>query len=209
MNSSEIVEQGSEAWRMAKLGKVSASRISDVMARNKSGWGASRTNYMAELVCERLTGVPYESYSNGIMKRGNEFEDEARAAYEFLYSVEIAKVGFVLHPTIAEAGSSPDRFVGEEGLIEIKCPNTATHIDTLMGANIPGDYMKQMQFQMACTGRKWCDFVSYDPRLPQKLRLHVARVPRDNGMISEIEMCVSDFLKEMFVKLQQVQQLER
>jgi len=198
--------QGSPDWFAARLGKVTASRVADVVARTKSGWGASRANYAAQLIAERLTGVPAEGYSNAAMQWGTEMEPQARAEYAFMRDADVIEVGFVAHPTIAMSGASPDGLVGDDGLIEIKCPNTATHIDTLLGGDIPMKYQWQMQWQMACTGRQWCDFVSFDPRMPEYARLFVARGTRDDRQIKALEKDVIDFLAEVEDK---VAQLER
>jgi putative phage-type endonuclease len=189
--------QGSPEWFAIRLGKVTASRVCDVIAKTKTGWGAGRANYMAELVAERLTGVPASSYTNAAMQWGTDQEPNARAAYCEQTFDEVTQVGFVHHPHIAMAGASPDGLVGSDGLIEIKCPNTATHIDTLLSQTIPSKYTVQMHWQMACTGRTWCDFVSYDPRLPPEMRLFVARLGRDDERIAELEKLVSEFLAEL------------
>jgi putative phage-type endonuclease len=192
----EII-QGSEEWFAARRGKVTASRVADVIAKTKTGWGASRGNYLAELVAERLTGQTADSYTNPAMQWGVETEPQARAAYEFYQRCTVEEVGFVDHPRIAMTGASPDGLVGEDGMVEIKCPLTKTHIDTLLGQTIPGKYLTQMQWQMACAGRRWCDFVSFDPRLPESLSLFTQRVDRDDEAIAELEGLVSDFLKEV------------
>lgn len=193
----EII-QGSPEWFAARLGKVTASRIADLTARTKTGYGASRANYMAELVIERLTGAPAESFKSAAMQWGNDHEDDARSNYEFMTDAEIEAVGFVDHPTIPMAGASPDRFVGKHGLLEIKCPLTATHIETLRGGSVSGGYIKQMQWQMACRPeRQWCDWVSYDPRMPASMRLFIQRVPRDNAAIAALEKEVIAFLSEL------------
>lgn len=199
--------QGTEKWKLERCGKVTASRIADLTAKTKTGWGASRANYMAQLVAERLTGVPSESFVSAAMQHGTETEPQARAAYSFLTDNFVEEVGFIHHPAIPMAGASPDGFVGEDGLIEIKCPNTATHIDTLLGAEIDGKYVKQMQWQMACTGRDWCDFVSFDPRLPVDLQIKVQRVMRDQELIESLEKDVADFLAEVEDKVTRLKQL--
>lgn len=191
------IEQGSDAWKAARLGKVGASRVADVIARTKTGWGASRANYRAELVAERLTGVPAAQFMNDAMRWGVEYEAEARAAYEFLTDAEVAQVGFIEHPKIAMTGASPDGLVGADGLLELKCPNTSTHIDTILGEAIPAKYVTQMMWQMACTDRKWCDWCSYDPRMPERMRLFVKRVPRDDAVIASLEREVTLFLQEI------------
>ncbi len=194
--------QGSAEWLAIRVGKVTASRVADVVAKTKTGYGASRANYMAELIAERLTGAPAERYTNAAMAWGTEKEPEARALYEFLTDAEITQVGFVPHPTISMSGASPDGLVSDDGLVEIKCPNTATHIDTLLGQSIPAKYETQMQWQMACTGRQWCDFVSYDPRMPDSMRLFVKRVERDSLIIDDLSFDVSTFLVELDHKVE-------
>lgn len=196
--------QGTDLWRAQRMGKVTASRISDVIAKTKTGWGASRANYMAELLAERLTGVPAERYTNAAMQWGTENEPEARAAYSFRVNQDVIEVGFIDHETIPMTGASPDGEVGPDGLVEIKCPNTSTHIDTLLGDPIDGKYIAQMQWQMACTGRLWVDWVSYDPRLPESMRLFVERVPRNDAMIQTLEKEVIAFLKELDDKVLQL-----
>lgn len=194
------VEQRSEEWINIRLGKVTASRIADVTAKTKTGWSASRANYMAELLSERLTGEPRDTFTNAAMQWGTDMEPQARRVYEFMEGVEVQEVGFVPHPTIGMSGASPDGLVGDLGLVEIKCPNTATHIETLLGAPIDAKYLKQMQWQMACTSRNWCDFVSFDPRLPERMQIHIQRVHADGGMITELEAEVRDFLTELGAK---------
>lgn len=189
--------QGSPEWFAARVGKVTASRIADMMARTKTGYGASRVNYAAELVAERLTGASAERYQNDAMRWGTATEPQARAAYEFYRDAAVEEVGFVDHPKIMMAGASPDGLVGTDGLLELKCPQTATHIETLLGGSIPGKYALQMQFQMACTGRKWCDFASFDPRLPAKMSLFVCRLERNDAEIVGIETEVRAFLAEI------------
>jgi putative phage-type endonuclease len=196
-----MMEQRSNEWFQARLGKVTASRVSDLMARTKSGYSASRANYMAELICERLTGQPAERFSNAAMQWGTDNEPHAKTSYAFMRDATIEDVGFILHSSIADFGASPDGLIGTDGLIEVKCPNTATHIETLLSESVDGKYITQMQVQMACTGRQWCDFVSFDPRLPVDMQLFVKRVPRDNARIAEIETEVSAFLGEIAKKL--------
>lgn len=196
--------QGSEEWLLARCGKVTASRVADVIAKTKSGYAASRANYMAELITERLTGRPAEQYTNAAMQWGTDTEPHARKAYEFLTDVSVEQIGMVDHPAIAMTAASPDGLVGPDGLVEIKCPNTATHIETLLGEAVPERYVTQMNWQMACTGRKWCDFVSFDPRLPEQLRIFVVRIARDDKRIEEIEQEVRKFLVEIDRKLETI-----
>ena len=194
--TAEII-QGSEDWFRARCGCVTASRISDLMAKTRTGWGASRKNYAAQLLAERLTGEVAESFSNAAMQWGTDTEPEARTTYEFWRNATVTEVGFVVHPSIKSAGASPDGLVGDDGLVEIKCPNTATHLDTLEGGKIDRKYLYQMQWQMACTGRQWCDFVSYDPRLPETYRIHIERVERDADLVAELETEVKAFIAEI------------
>jgi len=196
MNSHEF-EQGSAQWLQIRLGKVTASRVADVIAKTKTGPAAGRANYAAQIIAERLTGSVAESYSNAAMQWGTDNEPDARLAYEFRTDNEVEQVAFVGHPTIPMSGASPDGLVGDDGLVEIKCPNTATHIETLRGQSIPTKYQTQMLWQMACTGRKWCDFVSFDPRLPEEMRLFSARLVRDDERIAELEAEVIAFLAEI------------
>lgn len=202
----EII-QGSDEWKALRLGKVTASRVADVIAKTKTGYSASRANYMAQLIAERLTDTVAEAYTNAAMQHGTETEPEARSAYEFYQGVTVEQVAFVPHPKIDQAGCSPDGLVGDDGLVEIKCPNTATHLETLLGQAVPSKYETQMQFQMACTGRKWCDFVSYDPRMPENMRLFIKRVNRDDKTIAAIEGEIASFLLEMAVKLSELNSL--
>ena len=191
------MDQRTDEWFAARIGKATASKIADVMAKTKSGYSASRANYAAQLITERLTGRPTEGYSNAAMQHGTETEPQARAAYAWESGNSVAECGFFDHPRIAMSGASPDGLIGDEGLLEIKCPNSATHIATLRGETIDGKYIKQMQWQLACTGRLWCDFASFDPRLPEPMQLFVQRVARDGAMISEMETEVSAFLQEV------------
>ena len=193
-----MIEQGSPEWRAMRCGKVTASRIADVMAKGRSGAPSlSRASYMGQLVAERLTGNPHEGYKSGCMEWGNEVEAEARSAYAFYRMTKIELVAFVDHPTIPMCGASPDGLVSEIGCVQFKCPNTHTHIDTLRGAPIDGGYLKQMQWEMACSGRAWCDFVSFDPRMPEAMALHIRRIPRDSAVIVEITAAVKAFQAEL------------
>ena len=192
----DCMEQRTEEWFSARLGKVTASRVADVLAKIKSGESASRKNYKMELVVQRLTGKPQESFTNAAMEWGTEQEPFARMAYEAHTGTFVKEEGFVDHPTIEGFGCSPDGIVGE-GLIEIKCPNTANHIETVLENKVPSKYIPQMQCQMACTGAKWCDFVSFDPRVPEDLQLFVVRVERDQEYIDAMEVEVKQFLSEV------------
>lgn len=191
------VIQGSEEWFAQRVGKVTASRLADVLAKTKSGYSTSRTNYLAELVAERLTGKVAEGFTNSAIKWGTDCEPLARSAVEVELDVMIAETGMVPHPTIAMAGASPDGLIGPEAVLECKCPNTATHIETLLSGEAPTKYIPQMQFQMACTGRKYAIFASFDPRLPADMQLFTKRVDRDEKYIAEAEAEVIKFLAEV------------
>lgn len=189
--------QGTAEWKQARCGKVTASRIHELAARAKSGWAASRASYMAELLVERLTGAPGEGYVSDPMAWGIFTQSEARIAYETYTGWAVHKVGFVAHPAITMAGCSPDGLIGDDGLIEIKCPSSKTHIETRLSKRVPDRHMEQIQFQLACTERHWGDFVSYDPRLPVPVRLFIKRVPRDDHQIQRLEDLVVKFLIEL------------
>jgi len=204
----EQIEQRSDAWFTARLGKVTASRVADVIAKTKSGYSASRDNYMAQLICERLTGQQGESFTNAAMTWGTETEPLARSAFEAYADVMVEEVGFVPHPRIRDSGASPDGLVGLFGMLEIKCPNTATHIDTLLTQTVPGKYMTQMQWQMACCERQWCEFVSFDPRLPQDLQLFVKRVEFNQTYVAMLEEEVISFLEELEIKVAKLTNLK-
>ena len=204
----EQIEQRSSAWFEARLGRVTASRVADVIAKTKSGYSASRDNYMAQLICERLTGQQGESFTNAAMTWGTETEPLARSAFEAYADVMVEEVGFVPHPRIRDSGASPDGLVGAEGMLEIKCPNTATHIDTLLTQTVPGKYITQMQWQMACCERQWCEFVSFDPRLPQDLQLFVKRVEFDPEYVAMLEKEVIQFLAELDDKVNKLTNLK-
>lgn len=203
-----MIEQGTPEWHMQRLGKVTASRITDVLAKVKTGEAVTREDYKTELVVQRLTNQPSESFTNAAMEHGVEYEPMARIAYEAHANVFVEQVSFVEHPTIEMFGCSPDGLVGEEGLLEIKCPSSKNHIKYLLGGKPPAKYIPQMQCQMAVTGRKWCDFVSYDPRLPEDLQLFVVRLERDVSYIMSMEQEVNKFLKEVNVMVNKLKGIE-
>jgi putative phage-type endonuclease len=195
-------EQGSPEWHAARCGRVTASRVADIMRKTKSGVSASRNTYMGELIAERLSGFQDAyGFTSKAMDWGKEQEPRARAMYGFMRDVTPALVGLVIHPTIEMAAGSPDSLIADDGMLEIKCPNSATHIATLLGAPIDPDYVKQMQWNMACTGAKWCDFVSFDPRMPGHMQVHIERVSRDAIAIVEMQSAVLAFLAEMDARL--------
>jgi putative phage-type endonuclease len=189
------MEQRSEEWFQARLGLVTASRVADVLAKIKSGESASRRNYKIQLVSERLTGERQETYINQAMQDGIDREQFARDRYVQQFG-EVEEVGFVKHPTL-EAGASPDGLVGTDGIIEIKCPMGSTHTETLMTQDIPSKYVPQVQFQLLVTGRKWCDFVSYNPMFPEHLQVFVKRIEADPVYQKELESEVKQFLEEV------------
>jgi putative phage-type endonuclease len=190
--------QGSPEWLDARCGKVTASCVADVLAVKRDGKPtAERERYLMELVGERLTGLATQHYITAAMLEGSEREPQACDAYEFLYGVDTVKVGFVDHPAITMAGASPDRLVGKDGLVEFKCPTLRTHLETLLAGEIPEEHRPQMRWQMACTGRAWCDFASWHPSVPPALRLWVKRLHRDDAQIAKDEEAVRAFLGEV------------
>lgn len=198
-----MIEQGTPEWHQQRLGKVTASQISNVMmAKTTAGY----QNYRAQLICERLTGNPTESFKSAAMEHGNETEPQARAVYTMTTGNNVEQVSFVDHPTIVGSGASPDGLVGELALVEIKCPQPAKHIKNLTGAKIDRAYLLQMQWQMECTGRKWCDFVSFCPMLPGEMQLHIARVKFDLEMAKEIRESVSAFLIDVDAATKELQE---
>lgn len=199
-----MILQSDPAWATARLGHVTASRIADMLAKTQKGWGASRGNYAAELVVERLTGQQGERFVNAAMQHGIDTEAQARAAYEFRTDLSVGPAAFVKHAKIEWGGASPDGFVEADGLVEFKCPNTATHITTLLGETVPEKYVLQMQWQMSCSGRAWCDFVSFDPRLPEEMRMFMRRFERDAETIARIEREAEIFLGEVDDTLKQL-----
>jgi len=197
----QSIKQGTNEWRNCRLGLVTASRIVDVMAQTRSGYGASRATYMSELLTERLTGKPAKNFTNAAMQHGIDTEPQARQAYEVLTGRTVKETGFHIHPTIEMAGASPDGLINDDGLIEIKCPQPPAHSQLLDKRKIPQKYILQMQWQMACTGAQWCDFVSFHPDFPAPLDLFVTRVERDDLKIIEIECEVLYFLQDLETKL--------
>lgn len=197
-----MIEQGSVEWLELRKGKVTASRVADIIAKTKTGPSASRQNYLIELALQRVTGVIEPSYTNDAMKWGTETEPQARVAYEVKTGNFVDQVPFIEHPNIDWFGCSPDGLVGNYGLIEIKCPNSATHWATIKAGEPPSKYVIQMQTQMACTGAKWCDFVSFDPRMPERSQLFIKRIERDDSHIAELEAEVQKFLSEVEVEVQ-------
>ncbi|WP_244443397.1 lambda exonuclease family protein [Bradyrhizobium sp. Ai1a-2] len=197
-----MVEQGSAEWKALRCGKVTASRIPDVFAKIKSGgWGASRANYKAELILERLTGKPYEGYHSKDMETGQLLEPAARAEYELRNRCDVQQIGFVDHPTIPNAGASADGLVGADGFSEFKCPKPATHLEYITGGVLPSTYEPQIMWNFACNQRRvWCDFCSFNPDFPPQMQLFVFRVLRDESRIRVLEQGVREFLREVDIE---------
>lgn len=203
-----MIEQRTEEWFAARLGKVTASKVADVIAKTKTGYSASRENYMAQLICERMTGQKADSFTNAAMEWGTATEPLARAAYEAFKDVLVDEVGIIEHPFLPMCAASPDGLVSIDGMLEIKCPNTATHFDTLLTSKMPNKYMPQVQWQMACANRLWVDFVSFDPRAPEGLQLFVTRIERDDKYILELEAEVNKFLGELDERIEKLNNLK-
>lgn len=191
------IEQRSEQWFAARCGSLGASQIADAISKSKDGkaFGSTSANLRAKLVVERITGIQEDSFKTAAIQHGIDSEEAARLAYEAHTGAFVTEVGLYKHPAIEGTHASPDGLVGDDGLIEIKCPNSATHIDTLKTEKVPTKYLYQMQWQMRCTDRQWCDYVSFDPRLPENLRLFVKRIPRDDALLAKLEAEVMLFLK--------------
>jgi len=190
------VEQGTPEWHELRRGKVTASRVADILAKTKTGPSASRQNYLIELALQRTTKTIEPSYTNSYMEWGTATEPQARVAYEVATHNFVDQVPFIDHPTIEGFGCSPDGLVGE-GLLEIKCPSSSQHWEYFKAKEAPKKYFIQMQAQMACTGAKWCDFVSFDPRMPERSQLLIVHVPRDPEFILYMEAEVKQFLSEV------------
>jgi len=208
---SDII-QGSLEWLELRKGFVTASRVADIMAKTKTGPSASRQNYLIELAIQRVTGIVEESYKNEAMIRGTEEEPKARQAYELLTETFVEEVPFVKHKTIEWFGCSPDGIIknndGTYNLLEIKNPNSATHWSYIKENEPPTKYKIQMMAQMACTGAQWCDFFSYDSRMPEGSRHFLKRMMRDNKFIEEMEKEIKIFLEQVSeeVKLMEARQ---
>jgi putative phage-type endonuclease len=166
-----------------------------VLAKTRNGYASTRQNYKAQLVIERLTNQQQDSYTSPAMQWGTEWEDAAKLAYMLKTGNTVTDTGFLEHPAMP-AGASPDGLVGDDGLIEIKCPLSANHIETLHGG-MPKKHIPQIQGQMFITGRQWCDFISYDPRMPENAQLYIERIERDDEYIENLEDELASFLDEV------------
>lgn len=201
------MEQLSQEWFEARLGKVTASRVSDVLATIKSGEAASRRNYKIQLATERLTGKKTDTYMNQAMQDGVDREPMAREIYSKLTDNQVYEDGFVQHPRIEMSGASPDGFVGKNGIIEIKCPVETTHTTNLLERKLPLRYKPQVQWQLACTEREWCDFISYNPNFELRLQLIHVRVHRDDEYIKMLEFEITKFLEEVEEMINQLKEI--
>lgn len=205
------IEQRSEQWFAARCGSLGASQIADAISKSKDGkaFGLTSANLRAKLVVERLTGIQEDGFKTAAIQHGIDSEEAARLAYEAHTGAFVTEVGLYKHPAIEGTHASPDGLVGDDGLIEIKCPNSVTHIDTLKTEKVPTKYLYQMQWQMRCTDRQWCDYVSFDPRLPENLRLFVKRIFRDDALIAKLEANVVQFLKGVSDDVEALQSMAR
>lgn len=201
-------DQRTDDWYDARLGRATASRFKDVMTTIRSGEAAAVKNYRAELVAERLTGKPAESFTTQAMQHGIDSEPVARLEYQLFTGRNVTECGFFKHNEL-EAGASPDGLIGEDGLLEIKCPNTASHIETLIKRAVPSQYFWQVMGQLWITGRKWCDFVSFDDRLPDNAQLFITRVERDEAAIEQLSETVKSFLASVDQEVSFIKNYER
>jgi putative phage-type endonuclease len=202
------IEQRTDDWFAARLGKVTASSLHKVLARTKTGYGADRANYLTQLVLERVTNSKAEGYVNAEMQWGIDQEPFARAAYEAHTGVLVDEIGFMPHPTVEMSGASPDGLVGDSGMVEIKCPSSKTALECWLSADpVESKYFAQMQWQMACAGRDWCDYVVFDPRMPQKAQLFIYRVSRDREWLATTEKEVVKFLAEVDAKVEALRKI--
>lgn len=194
-------EQRSPEWFAARLGRATASRFKDIIAKTRSGYSTSRDNYAVELALEIITGQKQESYTSAAMQWGVDNEDTARLLYSLAINTDVEETGFWVHDTIM-AGASPDGFVSDDGLLEIKCPNSATHLQTLTTKKVPYEYVSQVQGQLWITGRQWADFVSFDPRMPENAQMIIIHVERDESYIQDLEDEVMGFLAQVEQKVE-------
>lgn len=202
------IEQRTDDWYAARLGKVTASALHKVLSKTKTGYGADRGNYMTQLVLERVTNSKADGYSSAAMQWGIDQEPFARAAYEATRGVMVDEVGFIPHPTIKDAGASPDGLVGDDGMVEIKCPESKTALECWLSENpVEAKYFAQMQWQMRCADRSWCDYVVFDPRMPAKAQLFIKRVERDDAWLEKAEAEVIKFLAEVDAKVAALKQI--
>lgn len=204
-----MTDQRTPEWYAKRVAKVTASKVADVMAKTKTGYSASRAAYMADLVVEAMTGQPKPNgFVSPAMQRGIDIEPLARDRYSAKTGNLVDQIDFVDHPTIANAGCSPDGLVGDDTVVEFKAPETHTHFDYIESKTVPAKYMAQIQFQLACTGRKHAHFVSFDDRVPEHLQLLIIPVERDDRYIAAMEAEVIKFLEERDAKVKFLQEVE-
>lgn len=189
--------QGTPEWLQARAGSLGASQVADALARTKTGWGASRANIRAQLIRERLTGKPTETFCSAAMQRGKDLEPQARAMYAFQTGYEVEEIGLYPHPKIVGSHCSPDGLCGGSGMVEIKCCGDARHHEILDGDDPEDRYVKQCLWQMACTGMDWVDLAYFNPDWPAEMQLVIRRIDRDAEAIAELESEVSKFLNEV------------
>jgi putative phage-type endonuclease len=203
------IAQRSAEWFESRRGLVTASRIKDIAKKQKNGsFYATRETYKNQLIAEIITGVSVKIPTSEAMQHGIDTEDMARKEYSEIVWDDVVEAPFVKHPRIERSGASPDALVGIEGLLEVKCPTTVTHVLTLRENKMPEDHNYQVQWQMACTGRKYCDFMSYDPRLPEQYRIYLERIDRDDLFIAQLEEIVVNFLKEVDEEIKKLEASE-
>lgn len=191
-----------DEWLACRLGKVTASRVWQVVKRTKTGWSAYRENYKMELIADRLTGMVRDTYKSEAMLWGQQTEPDAIARYNASAGVTVnTSTWFLPHPKLAWAGCSPDGLVGDDGMVQVKCPDSKTHVETLLGKEPDPDYVTQCQWELACSGRQWNDLLSYDPRVPSPIRLYRFRVHRDDVLIAQLEEMVRVFLDEIAIAI--------
>jgi putative phage-type endonuclease len=191
------MQQGGEEWRLARCGHITASRLHAATAKGaRGGYLSTRQDVIWQVIEERLTGIPAEVFQTYAMRWGTETEPAAIAAAELICGFSVEPAGYVQHSSIPMTGASPDGLIGQDGLIEVKCPTTKTHLQTLLNGRVPEQYRPQMQWQLACTGRDWVQFVSFDPRLPVEYQLFLDIERRDEEVIAmlsiEIELLESE-----------------
>lgn len=200
-------EQGSGAWLAARSGRITASRVADVLAyAKKGGETQKRADYRIELVSERLTGLAIDKYVTFAMKEGTRLEPEARTEYELAQDIMLDRIGFAIHPAMDFSGASPDGLVGKDGGVEIKCPTRTTHLEYLMAGVVPPEYEPQMVWNMVCCERMWWDFVSYCPDFPEPLKMFTIRLQRDEARIDVIDAEVRKFHAEVETTIRQLQE---
>lgn len=185
--------QRSDDWHSERCGKVTASRIKDIDAKPAKGKVLNSLGLI--ILSERLTGAQEEAKTTQLMQWGIDHEPHAITAYENSTGEFVAGTGLIDHPSIPMSGASPDGLVGKQGQLEVKCPSTTTHLNTLLSRKVPDEHIPQITWQLACTEREWCDFVSYDPRLPEYLQLVIIRVFAKDLDIAGLEQSVIAFNK--------------